>query len=147
VTGMLPLLAAVVSAAVAGALTVALLVLLPLLMAQPDDRYPETNTFVLRRMDTVMPLLTLLGIGLSAGAVPAAPVVSAAVLHALAVLGLLVLLTVSAIVLRRVNASIAAAPGPAELRVLRHRWRGWHLTRVGGALAAAVANTAAVLLS
>ncbi|MFI7121210.1 hypothetical protein [Amycolatopsis sp. NPDC049868] len=143
-----PVLAAVLSAGVGGALTVALLVLLPLLMREPDDRYPDTNTFVLRRMDTVMPILTVAAIAASVVSVflAVSDQALAVVLHAAGATGLLALLTISAVVLHRINDTIAAGPDPSSLPPLRARWRGWHLTRVSAALTAAATNTAAALI-
>ncbi|MGI8692870.1 MAG: anthrone oxygenase family protein [Geodermatophilaceae bacterium] len=141
-------LAALVNAVVAGALLVALVVILPLLMAEPDERYPSTNGFVLRRMDKVMPVVVGVALlaSLAAAAVAAAAgATGTAALHLLAAAGLLTLFAISVAVLRPLNGAIDARPDTDALRMLRGRWRRWHVTRVGAAQVGAVANAVALI--
>lgn len=142
-------LASTINALVAGALVVALVVILPLLMAEPDERYPRTNVFVLRRMDKVMPVLAGLALLATVAAVAAAATANAGWitgLHALAAVGLATLLTISLAALRPLNAAIDTRPGGAALGALRDRWRRWHIARVGAAQLAAIANATALIV-
>lgn len=134
------------SAMAAGALLVALLVILPLLLREPVTRYPSTNAFVLSRMDKLMPVCT--GVAVVSGAVLVMLLDETAVraFYGAGAALLAGVFVVSVFAHGRINASIAAidpdAPRPDWVR-LRQRWRRWHLCRVGlgqaGALAYAIA--------
>lgn len=134
------------SAMAAGALLVGLLVILPLLLREPVTRYPATNTFVLARMDKLMPVCT--GIAILSGILLAAMLdaTAARILYAAGAVLLAGVFAVSVLALGRINSTVAAIdpdqPRPDWVQ-LRSRWRRWHLFRVGlgqaGALAYAVA--------
>lgn len=134
------------SAMAAGALLVALLVILPLLLREPITRYPATNAFVLSRMDKLMPVCT--GIAVLSGTTLAVLLDESAVraFYGAGAALLAGVFVVSVFAHGRINTSIAAidpdAPPPDWAR-LRQRWRRWHLCRVGlgqaGALAYAIA--------
>lgn len=134
------------SAMVAGALLVGLLVILPLLLREPATRYPATNSFVLARMDKLMPVCT--GVAILSGVVLTVLVdgTAARLLYGAGALLLAGVFAVSILALGGINSTVAAIdpddPRP-DWAQLRLRWRRWHLCRVGfgqaGALAYAIA--------
>lgn len=138
------------SAMAAGALLVALFVILPLLLRQPVERYPATNAFVLSRMDKLMPVCTgiavacgvLLAVALDHGPVQALFAAGAALLVGV--------IAVSVGLLGPINAAVRdidpAHPRPDWPR-LRERWRRWHLVRVGLGQAGAVLYAIALAVS
>ncbi|PZG18737.1 DUF1772 domain-containing protein [Nonomuraea aridisoli] len=129
------------SAMAAGALLVGLVVILPLLLSLPVERYPETNTFILARMDKLMPLCT--GVAVLSGAALAATLEGTAV-RALYGAGALLLAGVFAVslgMLGPINASVRVIEVDrprADWQELRLRWRNWHFVRVGFGQAGAI---------
>lgn len=141
---------ALTSAMAAGALLVALFVILPLLLREPLARYPEMNAFVLSRMDKLMPVVT--GVAVAGGLVLAVALETgqARVLYAVGAVLLAGVIAVSVGVLGPINASVRAididAPRP-DWCLLRDRWRRWHLFRVGLGQAGAVVYLVALVVS
>lgn len=141
---------ALTSAMAAGALLVSLFVILPLLLREPLARYPETNAFVLSRMDKLMPVVT--GAAVVGGLVLAA-VLEAEPVRVLYAVGAVLLAGVFAVSVGKlgpINASVRDididAPRP-DWRQMRDRWRRWHLFRVGLGQAGAIAYMAALAIS
>lgn len=132
-TVALTVVSSLASAAAAGALLVGLLVILPLLLSLPIEHYPRTNTFVLARMDKLMPVTV--GTAALSGATLIVlldePVRQ--VFYAVGAIAFLGVVAVSAGILGPVNATVRAidttAP-PPDWRGLRRKWRTWHWVRV-----------------
>ncbi|MUL41474.1 DUF1772 domain-containing protein [Streptomonospora sp. PA3] len=138
------------SAMAAGALLVGLIVILPLLLSLPVERYPEINAFVLNRMDKLMPACT--GIAILSGGFIAAATESrvAQVMFGAGALMLAGVFAVSLIKIAPINVLVQRIdirnPRP-DWQQLRQRWRNWHYVRVGcgqvGALLYCLAPAAA----
>ncbi|GAA1772255.1 DUF1772 domain-containing protein [Streptomonospora arabica] len=140
-------LASLSSGLAAGALLVGAVVILPLLLSQPVERYPAVNTFVLRRMDKMMPVCV--GLAVLSGAVLAFAIQDPAG-RAMYAVGALLLAGVVAVSIGRIgpiNDAIGRmdteAPRP-DWRELRARWRNWHIVRVSCGQAGALLYTAAL---
>lgn len=144
--GLIVPISALSSAMAAGALLVARLVILPLLLREPVTRYPATNSFVLTRMDKLMPVCTSVAVlsGLVLTVVANGTAVRA--LYGAGAALLTGVFAISVLALGRINAQVAEIdpddPRP-DWTHLRLRWRRWHLCRVwlgqAGALAYAIA--------
>ncbi|WP_017537055.1 anthrone oxygenase family protein [Nocardiopsis halophila] len=130
----LTVVAAFASAAAAGALLVGVFVILPLLLSLSVKDYPGTNTFVLARMDKLMPAAIAVAVaaGLALAVLLDDPVQRTA--YATGAVALAAVAGVSIAALGPLNKAVRAidpaAPRP-DWRGLRVRWRTWHLVRVG----------------
>lgn len=139
------------SAMAAGALLVALFVILPLLLSLPVERYPATNSFVLDRMDKLMPVCT--GIAVLSGVLLAVVLDGPIAVRVLYVAGAALLFAVFAVSVGKlgpINASvrdIEAHDPPPDWRSLRLRWRTWHVVRVGCGQAGALSYVVALGVS